>query len=1168
MKRKIAVFMAVLLLISMMNTGIGALYAQEDLEKGKIKPDKKIELPFEFSCSINEAETIDTKFRLLNVDPTIKKVELFIHEGENKQFVVSKEFESGINEVMLESLQPGVDYKFNIKLEKTSGIVDSYVGELILDTKKLEKHKKYNEAKIRVVNVEKSIINPAITKNVVPGNEVNNNTADSIYTLSATRYESEPNDYYYNANITYDDDNMYGTMSSTVDNDWYRVSFPSNGKANFYLGSIPAGCDYDLFLYDSDGATLLTGSSAGGNADELISQYTVIANKIYYIKVKSYTGSSTSSYYQFRAKNYPTSTGGDVYEPNNTFGTARFIGNNVMISNANLDTAADRDYYMFTIGTTSNVSISLANIPYGCDYELKIYNSVYSLIGGSTLSGNAPEYVSMSLAPGTYYIEIYPYQGYSTSYYLLQLTSTSTSTPDYYEPNDAIGAAKGIGSNTIISDANIHMSTDVDYFRLNLASRTNMTIGLSNIPANCDYDLGLCDYSGNLIANSAYGGTTPENIPIVLEAGTYYIKVYSYSGSSSSFYRLQTTGTLESLPNLVISNIKYVDDLPTFITNGRRGSFAVEIKNTGSVSTPALNNFRIEMKDNGNLIGWTQSSFPQIPAGGTSNFILSKVSDPYIFTAGNHSLVTTIDATNAVNESDENNTNTDNILIINDDNETSNDTKSGAVNLTMNTRYYSKISSRTDIPNSTPDNTDWYKIVVPAGTSGYLNVYVGMPTSVAVNYDIELQDQNGNLLTFSENPAQNGYERVLYKLTSGGTFYLKVYSKQGYDNNNFYDITPIIETTTTYGGEHLGWDALPSKVSIPQNESKKVYLGQGMDHIWDSTSGTTYSQIMSGGMDIWNNANIRIPSSSVRVFDSVTTNPGGNFITAVTSTDQNTYYIAHYEQWGQLLTFYEPNMQNVSLPGLNKVQSIHAIIAHELGHALGLEDMYADGDYSIGGVVIDNRNKLMYGYASQQLTGNLDNNGNLRYLHDRDIVGVKNIQWGAGLAQMNNTRTAKASYIKVSDEELYNDSYMIVRGKVKSVRDSSLSHDSTYFSDVTLEVSKYYKDQSGKYENEITFLQDGNSQLQFEENMLFREGEECILFLKMSKTGSLIIMGGPQGRYDISDNMAGDFIVEKHIDKLIKEKYNNVEFINKKHKTTSEFDNDVELKMNQMKKNQ
>lgn len=119
-----------------------------------------------------------------------------------------------------------------------------------------------------------------VVKNIIKENTLK--SYDAIHSLAAgTLYESESNNTYSTADRTYDDYDNYGALSSTSDVDWWVVSFSSAGEANFWLGNIPSGCDYELTLYASNGTTLLASSRNGSNTAELIT-YSVSANTKYY----------------------------------------------------------------------------------------------------------------------------------------------------------------------------------------------------------------------------------------------------------------------------------------------------------------------------------------------------------------------------------------------------------------------------------------------------------------------------------------------------------------------------------------------------------------------------------------------------------------------------------------------------------------------------------------------------------------------------------------------------------------------------------------------------------------------------------------------------------------------------------------------------------------------
>lgn len=154
-----------------------------------------------------------------------------------------------------------------------------------------------------LVREEKASANKA-TLTVSMTIDYRNDTESTDYMQSSIMYETEPNNTYTQANTIYDNIEVRGTLNIGTDRDWFKISFPQSGNANFFLCNIPAGCDYDLYLYDSNGTTLLAWSEKGSNADELIT-YRVGANKTYYVLIAPYQGCSSPLEYSFRAKNYP-----------------------------------------------------------------------------------------------------------------------------------------------------------------------------------------------------------------------------------------------------------------------------------------------------------------------------------------------------------------------------------------------------------------------------------------------------------------------------------------------------------------------------------------------------------------------------------------------------------------------------------------------------------------------------------------------------------------------------------------------------------------------------------------------------------------------------------------------------------------------------------------------
>lgn len=147
--------------------------------------------------------------------------------------------------------------------------------------------------------------------------------------FAADQYESESNNTVATADVTYNDYNNYGNISSSSDVDWWRISFSQNGSANFWIGNIPSGCRYGLYLYESDGSLLIAKSTISG--DQQLVNARVYAGVTYMVKIKSEAGYSSSNYC-FRAKNYTATRNANVYTFTDINGAINFRENFTTLS--------------------------------------------------------------------------------------------------------------------------------------------------------------------------------------------------------------------------------------------------------------------------------------------------------------------------------------------------------------------------------------------------------------------------------------------------------------------------------------------------------------------------------------------------------------------------------------------------------------------------------------------------------------------------------------------------------------------------------------------------------------------------------------------------------------------------------------------------------------------
>src|SRR5262249_5236931 len=113
--------------------------------------------------------------------------------------------------------------------------------------------------------------------------------------------------------------------------------------------------------------------------------------------------------------------GGGTAQPDsagNTLATARDIGvlSGTQTFQDFVQPADKNDYYKFTLEASASFSLRLDNL--GADADVQLLSSTGSVIASSTNGGTTPEPISRTLAAGTYFVRVFPYNGANTAYTL------------------------------------------------------------------------------------------------------------------------------------------------------------------------------------------------------------------------------------------------------------------------------------------------------------------------------------------------------------------------------------------------------------------------------------------------------------------------------------------------------------------------------------------------------------------------------------------------------------------------------------------------------------------------------------------------------------------------------------------------------------------------------
>ncbi|MGN1473966.1 MAG: hypothetical protein ACI4WZ_07805 [Eubacteriales bacterium] len=172
------------------------------------------------------------------------------------------------------------------------------------------------------------------------------------FSLGVTDYPNNTNNSFETAQTIYSDFTVTGMLKSQSESDYYKIVVPIDGKVNFWMGNIPTGCDYELEIYDSE--QLGYDSSITTNDYEEILGVPANAGDIFYIRIYSFSGYSTTQSYSLRVRVYLDSYAFFAQTAPST--TTDYV--------ANFDKTYDADYLTATDWQKDSWYTNLAN--YGC----------------------------------------------------------------------------------------------------------------------------------------------------------------------------------------------------------------------------------------------------------------------------------------------------------------------------------------------------------------------------------------------------------------------------------------------------------------------------------------------------------------------------------------------------------------------------------------------------------------------------------------------------------------------------------------------------------------------------------------------------------------------------------------------------------------------------------
>ncbi|MBC8042724.1 MAG: M4 family metallopeptidase [Rhizobacter sp.] len=232
-------------------------------------------------------------------------------------------------------------------------------------------------------------------------------------------------------------------------------------------------------------------------------------------------------------------------EPNNSTSAPQVLTAPGSITGL-VSTSTDNDYFAVTVGAGATLTLGLT-VPSGKDYDLFLVNSAGTTLKKSENGTSASEsmtYANTGSGDATYFVRVFGYNGAFSTAATYGLTFSGNKAPGSggggngnfteSEPNESRGAANAISVFPATITGKIGSSTDNDYFSASVDAGKLLSLGLT-VPSGKDYDLFVYNSSGTIVARSEAGAGAPESINYTApSSGTYYVRVFGYSGAFST----------------------------------------------------------------------------------------------------------------------------------------------------------------------------------------------------------------------------------------------------------------------------------------------------------------------------------------------------------------------------------------------------------------------------------------------------------------------------------------------------------------------------------------------------------------------------------------------------------------------------------------------------------
>jgi len=349
---------------------------------------------------------------------------------------------------------------------------------------------------------------------------------------------NEDNDDRANATLA-DFGDQTGLTICPSDDDWYTVDLAAGDGLTAGIFFDDAQGDLDLQIVDAMGNTLASSVSVVNNEEATVGM--VAAAGTYYVRVYGFLGAAND--YDLSLTLIPggTTCTDDRQEPNDSRVRARTIS--AGSQTGLIACPGDDDWFAVNLTDGQILEVNVLFSHAGGDIDLQVFDPNDARLGQSvSVTDNERVAVRAQMA-GLYTIRVYGYGGASNNYTMnVDVLPSTACLEDNFEENDSLETAADLSSfQTVFGDLALCQSSgevEEDWYGVQLFGGDFLDATISFVHADGDLDLEIFDGDGMSLDRSL-SFTNSETVFIDnADAGTYYIRVFTYDDAVNSDYDL------------------------------------------------------------------------------------------------------------------------------------------------------------------------------------------------------------------------------------------------------------------------------------------------------------------------------------------------------------------------------------------------------------------------------------------------------------------------------------------------------------------------------------------------------------------------------------------------------------------------------------------------------